>query len=290
MGNTKLGKFFSDGEVIFREDDPVDCMYVILNGKVKITKNGPGGEVHLTTIQEGEIFGEISFFDGLPRSANATAIGQTQVLTVDKKMFFANITRDPTVAFKVLEAMSTRIRRVNTEYMDLEREMTDILKVTLDLEETCRTILDEARDVVDADNGSIMILDKDNETLRIAAAFGREAPEKISLKMGDGIAGKVLESGNAQIINDVSDSPIFKPGGSEVNSILCVPLLAGSRKLGVLNLSMNSNRPFNEQQLKLIKLVTTCSTIALHSALQCSEMREATEALTKVMKEMDKKS
>jgi CRP/FNR family transcriptional regulator len=284
MGNVKLGKFFSDGEVIFREGDHVESMYVILSGKVKITKNGPNGNIHLTTMQEGEIFGEISFFDGLPRSATAISIGETHLLTVDKKMFFANITRDPTIAFKVLEAMSTRIRRFNVAYIKLEMERSNILKMSLDLEETCQTILNEARDVVDADNGSIMLLEKDGETLRIITAFGQESPEKMSFKIGDGIAGKVLETGNAEMVNDVSVNLMFKPGGANVNSILCVPLIAGDQRIGVLNMSMNSGKPFDQHELKLIKLVATCSTVALHSALQWREMRDATEALGKVMK------
>jgi putative methionine-R-sulfoxide reductase with GAF domain len=287
MGNNELGRLFSNGEVIFREGDPGDCMYVILRGKVRITKSGSNGEVHIATHQEGEIFGEISFFDGLPRSATVTSLGQSHILTVDKKMFFSNISRDPTIAFKVLEAMSARMRRFNADYIKLEMERSRILKMTLDLDETCRSILNEAREVVDADNGSIMLLDKDGETLRIAAAFGQEAPEKMRFKSGDGIAGKVLESGEAQMVNDLSISPMFKPGGPNISSILCVPLLSGPHKLGVLNLSANSDRPFNTQELKAIKLVTTCSTIALHSALQCREMREAAEALTKVMKEVE---
>jgi putative methionine-R-sulfoxide reductase with GAF domain len=288
VGNSELGRLISNGEVIFREGDPGDCMYVILSGKVRISKGGSGGEVHITTLQEGEIFGEISFFDGLPRSATATSLGHSHILTVNKKMFFSNISRDPSIAFKVLEAMSARMRRFNAEYMKLETERSNILKMTLDLEETCRTILDEARDVVDADNGSIMLLENDSETLQIAAAFGQEAPDKMNLKIGDGIAGKVLETGNAQMINDVSVSPLYKPGGTRISSILCVPLLSGTRKLGVLNLSMTSDRPFDVLELKLIKLVATCSTIALESALQCREMKKAAEALTMVMKELEK--
>jgi CRP/FNR family cyclic AMP-dependent transcriptional regulator len=122
MGSRDLGRIFSDGEVIFREGDPGDCMYVILEGKIRITKDGPSGDVQLVTLQEGELFGEISFFDRLPRASTATSVGKSYILTVDKKMFFSNITRDPTIAFKVLEAMSSRMRRLNSEYMKLNAE------------------------------------------------------------------------------------------------------------------------------------------------------------------------
>lgn len=125
MGSRDLGKILTDGEVIFREGDSADCMYVILEGKIKITKEGPSGEVQLAVLQEGELFGEISFFDRLPRAATATSIGQSHILTVDKKMFFSNITRDPTIAFKVLEAMSSRVRRLNADYIKLSARQSE---------------------------------------------------------------------------------------------------------------------------------------------------------------------
>jgi CRP-like cAMP-binding protein len=54
-----LGKDLADGEVIFREGDPGNCMYIILEDRIRITKNTPGGDLYITTLEEGEIFGEM---------------------------------------------------------------------------------------------------------------------------------------------------------------------------------------------------------------------------------------
>lgn len=286
MTNDELGRAYRDGAVVFQEGDQGDCMYVIQSGSVKIVKHTPEGDVHIATLKEGEIFGEMALFERLPRSATATAMGDTRLLTVDKKKFFASISRDPSLAFKILEAMSARTRRLSAEYTKLRNDKVEILKVALDLDQVCALILDEARQVVDADNGSVMLIDKDGETLKIVAAFGTERADKIELKVGDGIAGKVLESGQAQMINNVSVSPLFKPGGPELTSIVCVPLIIEKRRLGVLNLSTSSEKIFSLHDLKLIQVLASYSTIAINSALSFEELKEATEALTQVVNKL----
>jgi CRP-like cAMP-binding protein len=282
----ELGRTFEDDAVIFLENDPGDCMYYIIEGKVKISRSSTEGEVHIATLGEGEIFGEMSLFDRLPRSATAKAYGETRLLTVNKKKFFASIIRDPTVAFKILEAMSMRTRRLNAEYMKARNEKIEALKVALHLEQVCSLVLDEARQSVEADNGSIMLLDKDTERLKVYAAFGKEQPKKIELKVGDGIAGKVLESGQAQMINNVSVSPLFKHGKQTINSILCVPLINGDRKLGVLNLSSVSDKIFNIHDLNLIQMLASYSTIAIQSALDLTEFKRAVDELTMIVDNM----
>jgi CRP/FNR family cyclic AMP-dependent transcriptional regulator len=286
MGAAELGRDYCDGAAVFQEGDQGDCMYVIQTGSVKIIKSTPDGDVHIATLEEGEIFGEMALFESLPRSATATALGDTRLLTVDKKKFFANISRDPTLAFNILEAMSSRMRRINSEYSKLKNEKFEFLKVTLDLEQVCARILDEARQVVDADNGSVMLIDKDSQALKIVTAFGKERTEKIELRVGDGIAGTVLESGQAQMINNVSVSPLFKPGGPELTSIVCVPLILENRRLGVLNLSTSSEKIFSMHDLNLIKVLASFSTIAINSALSFEELKEATEALTQVVNKL----
>ncbi len=110
-----LGRTYSDGEVIFKEGDKGKGMYVIQSGKVKISKMTPAGEITLNVIGNGDIFGEMALFDKLPRSATATAVGDARILSVDNSKLFTLISRDPTTAFKIIETMSSRIRRLDEE-------------------------------------------------------------------------------------------------------------------------------------------------------------------------------
>ena len=120
-----LGRTYSDGEVIFREGDRGEGMYVIQSGKVKITKHTPAGEITISVIGSGDILGEMALFDKLPRSATAVASGEARVLSIDKSKLFKLISGDPTTAFKIIESMSSRIRRLDDE---LSEYKTDAMK------------------------------------------------------------------------------------------------------------------------------------------------------------------
>ncbi|MBI5848051.1 MAG: Crp/Fnr family transcriptional regulator [Nitrospirae bacterium] len=110
-----LGRVYSDGEVIFKEGDKGEGMYVVQSGKVRISMQTSSGEVVLNTIGSGDILGEMAIFDKQPRSATASALGEARILSVDKAKLFRLISGDPTTAFKIIESMSTRIRRLSDE-------------------------------------------------------------------------------------------------------------------------------------------------------------------------------
>jgi CRP-like cAMP-binding protein len=115
MDTGALGKIYEDGEVIIRQGEVGDCMYVIQKGKVVILVEGDGGEMPLAERAEGEFIGEMAIFDRDVRSATVRASGQVRVLTVDKKNFLRRIHQDPSLAFRVVETMSRRIRELTDE-------------------------------------------------------------------------------------------------------------------------------------------------------------------------------
>ena len=115
MQNLGLGQTYANGDVIFSEGDPGDALYVIQFGQVRIVKRTPTVEIVLATLGPGEIFGEMSLFDQQERSASAVAVGEARVLTVDRRKFFASMSHDPTLAFKILSSMSARIRHLDQQ-------------------------------------------------------------------------------------------------------------------------------------------------------------------------------
>lgn len=66
-------KHYNAGDVIFREGDLADGVYLICDGTVKIVKNEDGKETVFTTMGEDAIFGEMAVIDGGTRSASAIA-------------------------------------------------------------------------------------------------------------------------------------------------------------------------------------------------------------------------
>jgi CRP/FNR family transcriptional regulator len=110
-----LGKVYESGEVIVRQGDVGDCMYVIQAGEVEVLSETDGGDVRLAVLGAGDLFGEMAIFDREVRSATVRALGEARLLTVDGKTFMRRIAEDPSLAFRVVQKMSRRIRELNTE-------------------------------------------------------------------------------------------------------------------------------------------------------------------------------
>jgi CRP-like cAMP-binding protein len=117
-----LGKVYKAGEVIIRQGDAGDCMYIIQSGKVEVIRENQGKEVRLAELDEGDFFGEMALFEKSVRSATVRPLGEVRLLTVDKKMFLRKIHEDPSLAFRIMKKMSNRIRDLNNELMRLTSE------------------------------------------------------------------------------------------------------------------------------------------------------------------------
>lgn len=110
-----LGKLYNDGEVIVRQGDMGDCMYVIQEGEVEIAQENGGKQIVLAIRGKDEFFGEMAIFEHDVRSATVRARGATRVLTVDKGTFLRRIHEDPSLAYRVVQEMSKRIRELSKE-------------------------------------------------------------------------------------------------------------------------------------------------------------------------------
>ncbi|MEJ2581601.1 MAG: cyclic nucleotide-binding domain-containing protein [Acidobacteriota bacterium] len=120
MAKGELGKTYSDGEVITRQGDVGDCMYVIQKGKVQVLVDKGGVEMQLRVAREGEFMGEMAIFDREERSATLRALGEARILTIDKKNFLKRIHKDPSLAFRVVQTMSKRVRELSDEVARLK--------------------------------------------------------------------------------------------------------------------------------------------------------------------------
>jgi CRP/FNR family cyclic AMP-dependent transcriptional regulator len=114
MGKGALGKIYSDGEVIVRQGDVGDCMYVVQSGRVEVIQATDVGEQHLAFLETGDFFGEMAVFEKETRSATVRATGEARALKVDKKTLLRRIKEDPLLAVNLLQTMSHRIRDLNT--------------------------------------------------------------------------------------------------------------------------------------------------------------------------------
>jgi CRP/FNR family cyclic AMP-dependent transcriptional regulator len=104
---------FQPGELIFREGDESRDAYWILSGKVEISIETPQGRSVLTTLEEGEIFGEMGMIDDLPRAASARALTATEVDVVNERDFHYEVLRDEARLLPYLDMLFERLRSTN---------------------------------------------------------------------------------------------------------------------------------------------------------------------------------
>lgn len=107
---------YADGEIIVREGDESQDMYVVHRGEVEVLKQVDGRDVPLATLGRGAFFGEMSMLEALPRSATVRAKGGAELLVIRSGSLLLKIRRDPTFAFEMLQQMSHRIRELNERF------------------------------------------------------------------------------------------------------------------------------------------------------------------------------
>jgi signal transduction histidine kinase len=107
------------GEIVFREGDRGDSLYLVGEGSVKISKQGRGGEQEtLGFIQSGNFFGEMALLDREPRSAMATAAESTVLGTVTDETFQHILELAPSrLHMNFLRSVSERLRSVNSRFI-----------------------------------------------------------------------------------------------------------------------------------------------------------------------------
>lgn len=114
-------KKLSVGEVLFREGDPSDAMYVIKSGRIAITKSKGSGEIILAEKKKGEMLGEMAFFDNKPRSAGAKALTDCEVITLPFSSLYAQFKTFPEWLKAVVKTVNTHLRDANTRIKNLEQ-------------------------------------------------------------------------------------------------------------------------------------------------------------------------
>jgi hypothetical protein len=114
MRRGALGHVHEDGEVIIRQGEVGDCMYVIQEGQVEVLRDVDGKHLRMAVLGPGEFFGEMALFERIVRSATVRAVGPARVLTIDKATLLRRIQEDPGLAFRMLESLCRRVRTERT--------------------------------------------------------------------------------------------------------------------------------------------------------------------------------
>jgi CRP/FNR family cyclic AMP-dependent transcriptional regulator len=100
---------YKAGDVIFREDEPAQELYIVKSGRVEVRL----GNRVLDTLPELSIFGEMALVDHSPRSATVVAATDTTIVPVGEKQFLFLVSRTPHFALNVMRVLAQRLRSAN---------------------------------------------------------------------------------------------------------------------------------------------------------------------------------
>jgi len=106
---------FDDGKVLFRQGDPGDAAYLIIDGEVDIVLEGPAGPVTVATLGANEIVGEMAILVNAPRNATVRAKGRLVALRIAKDPFMRMVREFPNMAVSIMQELAHRVEATNNQ-------------------------------------------------------------------------------------------------------------------------------------------------------------------------------
>ncbi len=111
----KFLSHYGKGDYIFREGDEGDEMYIIQTGRVSIQKVIAGKKAPISVLEKGDFFGEMSVLERLPRTADAEALEDADLITINSQTFGEMIRSNPEIAVRMLRKYSMRMREFSEQ-------------------------------------------------------------------------------------------------------------------------------------------------------------------------------
>ena len=112
--NARFGRDYRPGDVLFREGESGDVMFVIQSGAVKITKALAGEAKVLAVLGPGEFLGEMAILNGKPRTATATVVEPTRCLLIEAKTLESMVARNAEIALRLIKKLAKRLDSADT--------------------------------------------------------------------------------------------------------------------------------------------------------------------------------
>ena len=108
------------GDRLFSEGDLGDCLYLVIEGKVKLTRTAPDGRESLVSVHgPGDMFGELAMFDPTYRTSSATAITDARLAVIAHDDLREVLSTRPAVSMLLLKALAQRLRRITEAHTNL---------------------------------------------------------------------------------------------------------------------------------------------------------------------------
>ncbi|MDZ8237339.1 MAG: ATP-binding protein [Nostoc sp. ChiQUE01a] len=157
--------------------------------------------------------------------------------------------------------------------IDLFEDISTQLTTSLDRRQIAQLVLQEMSQLIESSAGMILLLSSDAADFEIIAEFGVFFKEN-QQEPGKGIIGSIVQSGRAELVNDVqADSRLWKE--KNVKALICVPLRAKERVIGAIAIGTDKTDSYRAEHLKLVSIFASQTAIAIEKALLYEESTQA---------------
>lgn len=197
-----------------------------------------------------------------------------------------------------LAAREAERRALASEVLHLYREvhlieqLSEQLAALLNVSAVGQSALAQAQRLIPATQGGILLTDESGGALRSIASFGANGARDHDgpLDPGSRFAASILERGMAEIVNDCAADPRAMASERALGSLICAPLRAGQRTVGLIALANGPDASYSSANLKLLNTIALQTAAAIQNSLLCTEMLGAVrdrEQLAALQKELD---
>lgn len=201
---------------------------------------------------------------------------------------------------KELESWQTLAQKESAKEEQLRNlaKLSAILNSTLDPKEVQKRAMEAATELMDAEVGSLLLVDEMSNELYFEVALGEKSAQvkEIRLKIGEGIAGWVAQHGEPLIVEDVQNDPRFakkadKKSSFVTRNMICVPVKIKDKTIGVLQAINRLEGAFTREELDLFQMLANQVAIAIENAKLMEDLRQAfyetAEALAEAIEKRD---
>lgn len=217
---------------------------------------------------------------------NISKFGFLWALAISSGLFGTKVDADKKRIGNLNEVSNNQLTKLTALY-----EIEKAISISIDLDQILQIVLSISTKVIDGDAGSILLVDKDKQSLEFRASVGGKASLLKDLKprYGKGVCGYVAETGNPVIIDDVASDPnytgqIDEITGYKTNNLICVPLKTSTRIVGVIEiLNKRTSRNFDSDDLEFLTSIASTASSSIEKAFLFSETEQHVDELDTIL-------
>jgi len=272
---------FSAGQLVIKEGDPADFLYILRSGEMEVRKTidrKSGKHKTLAILEEGDVFGEMGIFGEEVRAADVVTVKDSLLWRMDFKDFLSLLNTDPKIGVQLLKAMIailvSRLKATNQELATLY-EVSRIISSTRVMEDLTGKVFEQVmRDVEPAKAGFIAVWNRYNEEFDIHHSLN--LPGEEHLLMDDPLILELREKMLPVMVKEISEMPDLNGKFYTGLSMLVSPMLYNTELIGLIALV----NPFQKKAFTYSQMVLL-SDVCTHLASALKNLEKEQEDLLK---------